>query len=144
MSTPTQTAQPGADTLYTVVAGDSLSKIAQRFYGDPLKYPVIADRNAINPQAILTIGQRLILPALQPASVTNVSPQSMEFGTQFPESTYFTPSSPGGSVPQPYGNTTIETVTTSAARIQWWHDWRVWAGVALGVGVLLYVSNKRR
>ena len=30
---------------YTVVKGDSLSKIAKHFYGDPMKYPVIFEAN---------------------------------------------------------------------------------------------------
>ncbi len=32
-------------TFYTVVSGDSLSKIAKAFYGDALKYPAIFDAN---------------------------------------------------------------------------------------------------
>jgi len=32
-------------TFYTVVGGDSLSKIAKEFYGDPMKYPVIFEAN---------------------------------------------------------------------------------------------------
>ena len=31
--------------FYTVVAGDSLSKIAKEFYGDAMKYPVIFEAN---------------------------------------------------------------------------------------------------
>lgn len=31
--------------MYTVVSGDSLSKIAKRVYGDAMKYPVIFDAN---------------------------------------------------------------------------------------------------
>ena len=30
---------------YTVVKGDSLSKIAKQYYGDAMKYPVIFDAN---------------------------------------------------------------------------------------------------
>lgn len=30
---------------YTVVAGDSLSKIAKHYYGDPMKYPAIFEAN---------------------------------------------------------------------------------------------------
>ena len=32
-------------TFYTVVSGDTLSKIAKSQYGDPMKYPVIFDAN---------------------------------------------------------------------------------------------------
>ena len=31
--------------MYTVVSGDSLSKIAKKFYGDAMKYPAIFDAN---------------------------------------------------------------------------------------------------
>ncbi len=31
--------------MYTVKSGDSLSKIAKEFYGDPMKYPTIFDAN---------------------------------------------------------------------------------------------------
>ena len=34
-----------AATFYTVVSGDSLSKIAKKHYGDASKYPVIFDAN---------------------------------------------------------------------------------------------------
>jgi nucleoid-associated protein YgaU len=37
---------PPPETKYhTVVTGDSLSKIAKEFYGDPMKYPVIFEAN---------------------------------------------------------------------------------------------------
>lgn len=32
-------------TFHTVVAGDSLSKIAKEYYGNPMKYPVIFEAN---------------------------------------------------------------------------------------------------
>ena len=32
-------------TMYTVVSGDSLSKIAKAQYGDPMKYPMIFEAN---------------------------------------------------------------------------------------------------
>ncbi len=36
---------PDPARYYTVVAGDSLSKIAKAEYGDPMKYPIIFDAN---------------------------------------------------------------------------------------------------
>lgn len=36
---------PQPARTYTVVSGDSLSKIAKQFYGDPMKYPKIFDAN---------------------------------------------------------------------------------------------------
>jgi LysM repeat protein len=53
--------------VHTVAPGDWLSKIAQRYYGDMKKWPVIyaANKDVIgpNPHAI-RIGQRLIIPDL--------------------------------------------------------------------------------
>ena len=39
-----ETPEPEAE-LYTVVSGDSLSKIAKKYYGNPMKYPVIFEAN---------------------------------------------------------------------------------------------------
>ena len=52
------------DTMYTVAAGDSLSKIAKRFYGDPNKYMKIFEANTDqlkNPDLIKP-GQTLRIP----------------------------------------------------------------------------------
>jgi len=39
-----EVAEPEAE-FYTVVRGDSLSKIAKEYYGNPMKYPVIFEAN---------------------------------------------------------------------------------------------------
>ncbi len=52
--------------FYTVVSGDSLSKIAQEFYGDPTKYLAIFDANKpmlSDPDKIYP-GQTLRIPTL--------------------------------------------------------------------------------
>src|SRR5512147_374022 len=36
---------PVPPRVYTVVSGDTLSKIAKHFYGDPMKYPKIFEAN---------------------------------------------------------------------------------------------------
>jgi nucleoid-associated protein YgaU len=49
--------------MYTVAGGDSLSKIAKKFYGDPGKYtvifeankPMLKDANLIYPGQVLRI-----------------------------------------------------------------------------------------
>ncbi len=38
-------AEAAASKFYTVVSGDSLSKIAKEFYGDPMRYPEIFEAN---------------------------------------------------------------------------------------------------
>jgi nucleoid-associated protein YgaU len=52
------------DELYTVVAGDTLRRIAQRFYGDENQWPRIFDENRdqiSNPDQIFP-GQVLRIP----------------------------------------------------------------------------------
>lgn len=56
---------PGSQSrTYTVVAGDSLSKIAKRVYGDPRKWRVIyeANRNLIKSPDLIHPGQIFTLP----------------------------------------------------------------------------------
>lgn len=114
------------ETLYRVSAGDSLSKIAERFYGDAARYPEIARLNNIPPTAVLYIGQALRV-AMPATSSTPPVDQTL-------------PSSPGGSAVDPI--TQIETVTVSA--YVWWKDWRWYAGIG-AVGVALwYLSSKKR
>ncbi len=53
-------------TIYHVVAGDTLSKISTKFYGDPGKYEAIydANRDTMKNQNDLRIGQTLVIPTL--------------------------------------------------------------------------------
>ena len=66
---------------YTVQADDWLSKLAEKFYGDPLAYPAIveatnnkaADDNSyatINDADVIEVGQKLVIPTAQEASAT--------------------------------------------------------------------------
>jgi hypothetical protein len=53
------------DTQYYVIkAGDNLSAIAQQFYGDPNKYPVIfeANREVIKDANLIFPGQKIRIP----------------------------------------------------------------------------------
>jgi nucleoid-associated protein YgaU len=56
---------------YIVQSGDTLSKIAQRFYGDPLKYSKIfdANREVIQNADLIFPGQKIRIPA------ENLNPQ---------------------------------------------------------------------
>jgi S-formylglutathione hydrolase FrmB/LysM repeat protein len=49
-------------TRYTVVAGDTLSALALRFYGDADLYPLIATASGITDPDVIDVGQRLIIP----------------------------------------------------------------------------------
>jgi S-formylglutathione hydrolase FrmB/phage tail protein X len=49
-------------TRYTVAAGDTLSALALRFYGDAELYPLIADASGITNPSDIDVGQQLIIP----------------------------------------------------------------------------------
>jgi len=55
---------PGGARVYEVVSGDSLSKIAKRFYGDAAKYPKIfeANRDQLKDPNVIQPGQTLKIP----------------------------------------------------------------------------------
>jgi LysM repeat protein len=61
---PAAAAAPAGPRIYEVVAGDSLSKIAKRFYGDASKYPKIfeANRDQLKDPNVIQPGQRLEIP----------------------------------------------------------------------------------
>ncbi|KAA0112868.1 alpha/beta hydrolase-fold protein [Mycolicibacterium sp. P9-22] len=48
-------------TKYTVVAGDTLSALAVRFYGDASFYPLIATANGIANPAVINVGHVLVI-----------------------------------------------------------------------------------
>jgi LysM repeat protein len=52
--------------FYTIVPGDSLSKIAKRYYGDAMKYPAIfeANREVIKNPDLIYPGQQIRIPKL--------------------------------------------------------------------------------
>ncbi len=59
--------EPGSEAdMYTVVKGDSLSKIAKEFYGDATKYPVIFEANKpmLKDPDLIYPGQVLRIPAI--------------------------------------------------------------------------------
>ncbi|BDT92507.1 hypothetical protein IFM12275_24830 [Nocardia sputorum] len=47
---------------YKVVSGDTLSKIAKRFYGNAALFPLIAEANEIPNPDVIRVGQELIIP----------------------------------------------------------------------------------
>lgn len=49
-------------TSYTVQPGDTLGRIARRFYGDPGRYPLIVSANRISDPDKLAVGQQLVIP----------------------------------------------------------------------------------
>ncbi len=51
-------------TRYSVVAGDTLARLAQRFYGDATLYRLIAGAGGISNPNVLNVGQQLVIPNL--------------------------------------------------------------------------------
>ncbi len=51
---------------YTIVSGDSLSKIAKHFYGDPMKWKTIyeANQDVIKDPDLIHPGQKIIIPKI--------------------------------------------------------------------------------
>jgi hypothetical protein len=60
-STPEPEPEPAPRT-YTVVSGDTLWAISERFYGDGSKYQVIADASGISNPDLIQPGQVLTIP----------------------------------------------------------------------------------
>ena len=54
--------EQSGDTVYTVKPGDSLSAIAQKYYGDAMEYKKIAHYNNISNPDLIQPGQRLRIP----------------------------------------------------------------------------------
>ena len=84
-----------ADTItYEVQSGDTLTKIARKFYGDARKYPLIQQANNIDQAGTIWVGQILTIPSAgsnTPAPAT--SPDTSTSPAPTPES--------GTSQPQP-------------------------------------------
>jgi LysM repeat protein len=67
------------DTIYVVQSGDTLGRIAKKFYGNARKYPVIQKANNITDAGRIWVGQKLTIPTLaesqpEPAIVTSPPP----------------------------------------------------------------------
>jgi nucleoid-associated protein YgaU len=58
---PTTTPEPVV-RKYTVVSGDTLTAVSERFYGDPNRYEQIADANGVSNPDLLHRGQVLTIP----------------------------------------------------------------------------------
>lgn len=56
------TSSGGGQRTYVVVGGDTLAKIAARFYGDSSRWHEIADRNGVRDPHALQIGTKLVIP----------------------------------------------------------------------------------
>jgi hypothetical protein len=59
--------------FYVIQKGDSLSKIAEQYYGDPMKYPIIleANREVIKDADLIYPGQTIRIPTI-PGETRNI------------------------------------------------------------------------
>ena len=51
-----------SERYYTVVHGDTIWAIVQRYYGNGSRYPGIAKANGISNPNIINVGQKLLIP----------------------------------------------------------------------------------
>jgi nucleoid-associated protein YgaU len=54
----------GDDQPYTIKSGDNLSKVSEKFYGNPNKYQTIAQHNGIGDPNKIQAGQKINVPPL--------------------------------------------------------------------------------
>jgi|GEM_PF-1083290 len=99
-------ASAGSPTTYTVQRGDTLGRIAARFYSDARKYPVIQRANNISNPSRIWVGQVLVIPP-----VGNAVPTTS--GTATPTTTPVTTTPP----PPPPPVTTSTTPTSTSTPV---------------------------
>jgi LysM repeat protein len=70
-------AAPAASRTYTVRPGDTLSRIAARFYGNPGRWTWIyaANRSKIRNPNVIYAGERLTIPYHRPAGMSSYTPR---------------------------------------------------------------------
>jgi len=64
-------------TTYVVKPGDTLTRIARQFYGDPYKYPLIQRANSIDDAGRIWVGQVLTIPGVGGGTAGPITPQPM-------------------------------------------------------------------
>jgi phospholipase C len=67
---------------YTVQAGETLGRIAKRFYGDAARYPLIVSANAIADPDRLLVGQSLVIPDADTAARGVAAPAPVTSGSK--------------------------------------------------------------
>lgn len=118
---------------HIVAAGETLSLIAQKYYGNMMNYPTIANANGIKAPFTIQIGQRLKIPNVPADAYHQPEVEELSVGAQ--------------RLPPPATAGLPAKVPSIASQMPaWTQDWRVWLGGALIVGGLLWwlTSGKRR
>lgn len=62
ISTSVNQEQPTTEKTYTVVSGDNLWKIAEKYYGSGYNWTDVAKANKLKNPGIITVGQKLTMP----------------------------------------------------------------------------------
>lgn len=90
---PADEPAPSTQVIHTVVRGDTLGALAQRYLGDPSKWRVIADANGVADPRSLKVGQPLVIPGAapsaqrqEPTEVPSGAPPEATADTSKPES----------------------------------------------------------
>jgi hypothetical protein len=104
-----QGAAAGAPTSYTVQRGDTLGRIAQKFYGDARRYPLLQQANNLPNASHIWVGQVLVIPAL---NATAAAPASVPA----PPAPTPSPPTPVVTVPTTSPIATAPVVTTQPTR----------------------------
>ncbi|MDE1465442.1 LysM peptidoglycan-binding domain-containing protein [Spartinivicinus poritis] len=67
---------------HTVVAGDTLGRIAKQYYGDAMRYPEIAKANQLEDINRLEIGQQLVIPNIEQTQPVKQQAATSEVDTE--------------------------------------------------------------
>ena len=118
-------ATSGVSTTYTVKSGDTLGKIAVKFYGDAHKYPVIQRANNIENPSRIWVGQVLIIPPIAgttPAVSTTAPPAPVTTPSSPPTPVTIpapTPSVPSTTAPAPVAPAPTPSTAPPKPSVRW-------------------------
>jgi LysM repeat protein len=117
---------PNIARIYVVKPGDTLSSIAKAAYGDSSMAPTVANTNGLQNNAILAIGSRLKLPAMD---------GGLGDSSVLDEGTLVV-------TPQNQGQVSTVPVVINPP-MAWLTDWRTWAVAGLVAGGLYLLLKKK-
>jgi LysM repeat protein len=117
---------------HIVQPGETLSKIALKYYGNMNNYPTIANANNIVAPFTINVGQKLKIPNVPEH---NIDVDEVQVTAQR------LPDPQTASVP---ARPAAPPAIAAQGWPTWLQDWRVWVGGALVIGGLLYLMSNGR
>jgi LysM repeat protein len=114
-------AVPGGGTRYKVRAGDTLANIGDRF---GVSWQSIAAANGLGPSSILSIGQELIIPGVNPPAATPTTPPAATKASAMVQ-----PASPAPGLPAPVLTMPGDDASYSGTRAQIALRWQPVPGI---------------